>query len=79
VILVYDYSDKSSLKRLSKWASEVATDGSFVAPFPDETAARWVGLLGLTAVSALARVVRGVAALAVVALVVKKEREAAGW
>lgn len=42
VILVYDSTDKASLRRLTKWASEVAADGTFVAPFPDETAARCV-------------------------------------
>jgi GTPase SAR1 family protein len=41
VILVYDCGDKGSLRRLAKWASEVTADGSFVAPLPDETAARW--------------------------------------
>jgi GTPase SAR1 family protein len=40
VILVYDATDKSALRRLAKWASEVASDGTFVAPFPDDTAAR---------------------------------------
>ncbi|KAI8473402.1 MAG: P-loop containing nucleoside triphosphate hydrolase protein [Monoraphidium minutum] len=40
VILVWDSTDKSSLRRLTKWATEVAADGTFVAPFPDDTAAR---------------------------------------
>jgi hypothetical protein len=46
VILVYDATDKSALRRLSKWAAEVAADGTFVAPFPDDTAARWGGAQG---------------------------------
>lgn len=43
VILVYDSTDKTSLRRLTKWALEVASDGTFVAPFSDGTAARNIG------------------------------------
>lgn len=43
VILVYDVTNKNSLSRLQKWASEVAHEGSFVAPLADELAARNVG------------------------------------
>eukprot|EP00877_Chromochloris_zofingiensis_P007932 jgi/Chrzof1/3392/Cz12g23210.t1 len=43
VILVYDLSDKGSLRRLPKWATEVATEGSFVAPLSDDLASRNIG------------------------------------
>ncbi|GBF97440.1 hypothetical protein Rsub_10363 [Raphidocelis subcapitata] len=43
VVLVYDASDRASLRRLTKWASEVAAEGTFVAPLPDEAAARNIG------------------------------------
>jgi GTP-binding protein EngB required for normal cell division len=43
VILVYDAADKRSLRRLQKWAVEVQSNGTFVAPFPDDTASKNIG------------------------------------
>ena len=43
VILVYDVANRSSLRRLQRWAMEVATEGSFVAPFSEDLASRNIG------------------------------------
>ncbi len=36
VVLVHDLCHKGSLRRLPKYAAEVAAEGSFVAPLPGE-------------------------------------------
>jgi Rab-like protein 3 len=43
VILVYDVNNRTSLRRLQRWAMEIATEGSFVAPFNEDLASRNIG------------------------------------
>jgi hypothetical protein len=43
VIMVHDLSDRASHAALGRWAAEVAAEGSFVAPWPDDQAARNCG------------------------------------
>eukprot|EP00878_Enallax_costatus_P004498 GHUV01004738.1.p1 GENE.GHUV01004738.1~~GHUV01004738.1.p1 ORF type:complete len:307 (+),score=64.64 GHUV01004738.1:492-1412(+) len=45
VILVYDLNNKASLNCLPRWAAEIASKGSFVAPVAEEVAARNIGRL----------------------------------
>jgi hypothetical protein len=40
VIFVHDLTDRASYTALAKWAAEVASEGTFVAPTPEDQASR---------------------------------------
>eukprot|EP00879_Flechtneria_rotunda_P008804 GHRR01009222.1.p1 GENE.GHRR01009222.1~~GHRR01009222.1.p1 ORF type:complete len:298 (+),score=88.10 GHRR01009222.1:707-1600(+) len=43
VILVYNVANKATLSKLPRWATEVCRNGSFLAPFSNDQAARNIG------------------------------------